>query len=588
MLIQFRIGTVVRPLIRVTVCFWAVMVMVSGNLWSQDGSEVPVGSEAGVIEREAMEEAEEKVLATKMPEEVEVEEQRISEEMEEEVTFYVQNIRLEGEQLIPLEHFEPLLSRYEEREMTLRDLEILKKLIAREYRGQGYFARVYLPPQRVEGGEVVLHVVFSRMGRMDVEGQRYFRESKIRSYWEIPEGEFVTYDKIRDGILDMNRNPDRKVKPILRAGEAPGTIDVTLKVEDHFPMHLGYSFDNRGVKLTGKRRTGLTFRHNNLLSMDDIFLIGTVFGNRFGAIFLQHLIPLTTFGTRLTTGFSHAQVNPKKEFERFGINGISQTYTVRVRQRLFRTENYGGEAYIGYDIKNKRTRILSVTSVWDKLRILSFGGSMQGRDKTGVWSISQDLDFGLPINGDGFPLNSRGAEVSFFKYGFSIQRHQRLPYGTKGILKFHGQVSKDRLMPQEQLFFGGAATVRGYPESDYLADQGMITNLEYWVPMFDTSERRGMMNRALHAMGVTNDAPTFLKDIKIHILGFFDHGYGRNKDSSGQDERVTRNLMSVGGGFEIRFRKYVSFRAEWGVPLHDDPITETGAEQFHFRVAFDV
>ena len=58
------------------------------------------------------------------------------------------------------------------------------------------------------------------------------------------------------------------------------------------------------------------------------------------------------------------------------------------------------------------------------------------------------------------------------------------------------------------------------------------------------------------------EAPKYVEDVKIHILGFFDHGYGRIKDSFGRDERATRNLMGVGGGFEIRFKKYVSLRAE--------------------------
>ena len=98
-----------------------------------------------------------------------------------------------------------------------------------------------------------------------------------------------------------------------------------------------------------------------------------MFGARFGVIFLQHLLPLSNFGTRFVWGFTHAQVNPKKEFERFGINGISQTYSLALRQRLFRTDRFASEAYVGFDFKEKKTKILSVTSVWDRLRILKWG-----------------------------------------------------------------------------------------------------------------------------------------------------------------------------------------------------------------------
>jgi hypothetical protein len=42
--------------------------------------------------------------------------------------------------------------------------------------------------------------------------------------------------------------------------------------------------------------------------------------------------------------------------------------------------------------------------------------------------------------------------------------------------------------------------------------------------------------------------------------------------------------MGLGGGFELRFRSNISGRMEWGVPLGNNPITESGKSQLHFTL----
>ncbi len=543
---------------------------------AQDFPQPPAGSSAEIVEKKVTEEAKDEVLEEKTEEAPGPEKERPTPSPgAAEVRTRINRILLRGELILPLETFEPLLGEFQERELAFRDFQVLISKIEDIYRTKGYFAVVYLPPQRIEAGEVTLEVLVARMGTVEVEGHRYSSGRKIRSYWKIPKGETLLYDRIRESMIEMNQNPDRLVRSVLHAGKEAGTTDVTLKVEERFPTHLGYTFDNQGVKLTGKERTGFTFRHNNLLRLDDIFLVGTVFGQDFGALFLQHLIPLNSRGTRLALGFTHAQVNPQKEFKLFGINGISQNYSLALRQRLLRNDRFSLETYLGFDFKEKRTRVQSVTSAWDRLRVLSPGIEFQARDKTGVWSLGQDFAFGFSPHGDGFPLTSRAAESRFFKYGFYLNRQQKLFRGTRGVVQLKGQLSPDKLTPQEEIFMGGASTVRGYPESDYLADQGILTNVEFWTPFFLAPKawRLPLAQESLRE--------------QIQLVSFLDYGYGR-LTSPGEREHSSRTLLGIGAGFQIRFRKYVSARLEWGVPLKDDPLTESGSSQFHFRLKLDI
>ncbi|MBI4711053.1 MAG: hypothetical protein HY767_01110, partial [Candidatus Omnitrophica bacterium] len=166
-----------------------------------------------------------------------------------------------------------------------------------------------------------------------------------------------------------------------------------------------------------------------------------------------------------------------------------------------------------------------------------------------------------------------------FKYTYSMTRVIKLPWRTKSVWDLQGQLTPDKLLPQEQMFLGGARSIRGYPESDYGADQALQSRLDYLLPPYGMPDTWKLP---------FDNVP--LKD-QLNAIGFFDVGYGRVHDPSVVDESVTNSgnsekradfLMGVGGGFELRFRSNISARMEWGIPLGDKPITEAGDSQLHF------
>lgn len=559
-----------------TLLFWFLLL---GFLFGQEktlpAAGPPPGSSAEITEKRAREDAQEELLKKKPSQELQPEAEKPYKAEKKGPDFRLLKINLEGDSLLPRESLQPLFKHYERHRVTLDDIKALTQAIDDLHRSHGYFTVSYIPPQKIKNGELTLKTVGARMGKLKVEGQRYFRKRKILSYWRTPSGEILTYERIHKDVFAMNENPDRLVKPILLAGAAPGTTDVILRVEDHLPLHASYVFDNGGVKTTGKERQGFRVRHNNLLTMDDIFLVGTVFGKDFGALYLTHMIPLTKFGTRLVTGFSHAEVYPKKEFKKSGIKGKSETYTLQILQRLFQRERATGEGRIGFDFKEKTTRVEGATSVWDRLRVLSLGGDFQAAAFHGIWKLSQDFVFGFSPHGNGFPLTSRSARTRFFKYSFSLERIQNLFWGTKASFLLEGQLTPHKLTPVEEMSFGGASSVRGYPESDYLADQGLLARFEYRTPFF-------FAPRDWHL-------PYSREPLRrqIQLVSFYDHGYGRLHGPS-KSERRFHTLFAIGGGFTFRLRENLTARVEWAVPLGDEGLTESGNSQFRFRLEASV
>ena len=507
------------------------------------------------------------------PQKVEIEKDEKKSPVLDSKPFYVKNISLSGDLIIPESEYLPILKSYEARELTFKDVRELMDKVEEAFRAKGYLAVVSLPPQKMEDQQIKMELIISKMGNLSVEGNRWFNERLIRRHWNIKAADYLKYDHIRQAAIDMSGNPDRLVRPILKAGKEKRTTDIVLKVEDHFPVHADFTFDNQGVKLTGEKRFGFMARHNNFLGFDDTLLVGTSFGllGRFGALFASYSVPLNTLGTSFVGNYSHAQVNPKKEFENLGINSVSDTFGLGFKQDIFKTDHFSGNLSTNFNFKEKHTRILSAVTSWDKERVLDFGAGLQENDSLGGTSLVQTVAFGMPIRGDGYPLASRGGEHSFFKYHANLSRQLKMPWKTYFLANGEWQLSPDRLLPQEQIFMGGAESVRGYPESDYGADQGAILQLEYWIPTNFFPEQWHLPYDK-----------TALRN-RLKFLSFFDQGYGRVRSPT-SSELKSSYLVGTGFGGDFAFRDNVSLRIEWGFRLGDRPATEAGDNQLHFRL----
>lgn len=527
-------------------------------------AELPSGSSAQAMTSKIAQAARRELLKKQKIEEPVVEVEKPAAEKKAEVKFFVKKITLTGNTLVPEEDLRALIAAYENREITFGEVDTLNLALEGEFRRQGYFAVVYAPPQRVENQELALQVVISRLEDVHVEGARYFHPRKIYSYWLIPRGKPLRYDKIRRSVEAMNANPDRLVQAIMRPGEEPGTSDIHLKVKDRYPFHVGYGYDNRGTKLSGKERPGAYIRNNNFLGLDDILMAGVILGRNYGDAYFQYLIPITQWGTRFAYGFTHSQTSPKKEFEEFGVNGISQTHDLTLYQQIAQTETFSADAHFGVGFVESRTRVLSVTSTRDSLRTLTFGAEFRADDHTGTWTHSQDFTFGLGLYGDSDDaLTSRQAGSAFFMYVVSLGRSQDLPWGMTLTAQTQAQLAPQKLTSDKQFFLGGATTVRGYPESDYGADQMILSNVELRLP-------------AIHPRA----------DWPFQFFLFYDHGYGHLNDPSGFEKR-SFNMQGIGMGLTFKMGNTWSARFESGWAIGDQPLTEGGRWQPHFQLRAD-
>ncbi len=158
---------------------------------------------------------------------------------------------------------------------TINDIEAARKALEAAYRKLGLETVVVEIPieTQTDGsakltakfGIVPIKVTEATVGRVRVVGAEYHSPKLLKE--QVPvlkEGAVPDLREMQTQINEANRNPDRQVTPLLKAGQVPGTIDVDLKVKDTLPFHASAQLNNDHSAETSDLRLGATLRYTNL------------------------------------------------------------------------------------------------------------------------------------------------------------------------------------------------------------------------------------------------------------------------------------------------------------------------------------
>ena len=517
----------------------------------------------------------------KLPEKVKKKEKPQEEApvVEEGPKVHLTKIILTGCESFTPDSFSKLLKSYENKDLTIDELRSGAKEVEKEYLKRGVIATVFLPPQDVKEGVVTFQVVEAKMGRLEIQDSKYFKKRRLAYYWDIPEGNILRYDKLSKSLQIMNRNPDREIKTVLRAGKTPGSTDVALTSKTRFPAHFTSTFDNDGVSSSGKSRTNIGMRHNNFLGFDDTLIAGYSYGIHFFGKYFYHSVPISPKNTFITYGYNTSHSVPKHEFAPFGIKSDAENVTFSLHQELYNTEDYIGDLFAGFDSKDKVIRTSSGLYNKDRLRMFSLGGSYIYRRPGSVSSLSSQFYRGLSGLGaspkdNPYESRARQAKPVFSKLLLEFNHLRALFWNLRGQLKYRTQIAWHPLTPQEEFNLGGMDSVRGYPPADFLADNSRVVNLEILSPAFFIPTAW----KIPYAEDTLRNQTT--------LVGFFDYGHGDRKGTMFGNEKRKTEEMSVGAGVRFKLFNQAALRLEWGYQIGEKPQTEEGKTRFHFSVNY--
>jgi len=504
----------------------------------------------------------------------------------------VSHFILDGVNLFNAKDFEPILGKYRNKELGISDLKKIADEITAFYRSKGYITSLaYAPTQEISNETVEFRVIEGRVGDVKVEGGKYYKEEAIRKKVVIEKGQIFNYERLQRDIKRLNKQPDRTMKAVLLPGKDKGTSDILIKMEEeNKPTHFYLDYNNRGTSNTTKSRFGLGFVNNNLLGYDDILSVKARMGEESDiySFSADYNIPINKYDTRVGVYgiFSHADIGG--QFKILEPEGEATALGAYITHPLFDKDfsdptalNISSDIIAGIDLIDVKNKILGKETSHDVLRVLKAGISFDETDALGRTLFNNEFRFGLAdflgsMSADDESASRLDAGGDFSKYVASITRVTRLPFSSLFINSLKVQHTDKPLVNSEQMGFGGADSIRGFPENDYLFDYGYMCTLELRTPAFIFPRE----------MKVPYDKDrTSIMDA-VQFVYFVDFGEGHLKKPR-VGEKKDRILIGTGFGFRFDLYKHLRGRLDFGFPVGNEEPSDGSSGTVHVGIQYD-
>lgn len=421
------------------------------------------------------------------------------------------------------------------------------------------YIAVLVPVQDITDGVVVFQVLEGKIGTIQYKGLKWFSESTLSKALPLHSGDPVIEPKFMDYMSWINRNPFHKTQMVLQPGASKGLTDVIFITQERFPVRFYTGFDNTGFRPTDQLRLSGGMNWGNFLNIGDLVSYQYTASPDFSKL-QSHVVSYSSFlpWRHLMTLFAcYGSVLPA--IPGFTSNGVDIQASGRYLVPFFPfygnflnhieggfdwkyiTSNY---FFTGLPDAPPNNSIVNVTQFmlayklqrnW-KDQVLAFGCNMFAS----VWKNLLPYQTSKAYNS----LRT-GSHVRYAYLKTSLNYRYELPSKCIFSLLFRGQLASSTLPTSEQYGLGGADTVRGYFEQQYVADNALIFNLEFYSP----------------SLSLFKAQPN-----QLMFLAFFDYAYGRNYTYA-QPSLQAQNLFGIGPGIRYDIIPYMSLKMDYGFQL---------------------
>ena len=493
----------------------------------------------------------------------------------QEITnFYIREYRVEGAKRLKSLEVEEAVYPYLGPGRTPDDVEQARVALEKVYHDKGFqTVSVVVPQQDPRRGIIRLEVVENKVGRLRVNGARFFLPSRIkREAPTLAEGNVPNMTQVGKEIVGLNRLADRRVTPSLRAGVEPGTVDIDLDVEDKLPLHGSLELNNRYSSNTTELRL------NGSLSYGNLFQIGHT-----GSLSFQ-LAPENTDDAKVFSGYYLARVSDgvslmlqgtkqNSDVSTLGgaaVGGRGEIIGLRALYDLPSAEKFYQNFSLGIDYKNFEEDIVigkdTVSSPIEYYPIsANYGATWLAEN--GFTEFNTSLNFHIRGMGSGerdYSNKRFNADGDYVFLRGDLAHTHDLKGGSQVFGKVQGQIASQPLINGEQIAGGGLGTVRGYLEATVLGDNGVFGTVEVRGPSFIGTPDKN---------GARSDEWRFHAFADVGLVGIYD-SLPSQQDQFG--------LASAGAGTRFKVRNHYNGSVDVAVPF----ISQTDASSGDVRVTF--
>lgn len=467
-----------------------------------------------------------------------------------DVPFRVTDVVVVGSTLYDAATLAAIVAPYENREVTLAELQQAADEITQLYLNDGYItSRAVISTQTIVDGVVQIDVIEGELEEITVEGtDRLVDYVRVR----IAQGgtQPLNQGRLEDQLRLLRVDPMfDSVEASLRAGSGVGQSRLIVRVEEAPTVGGSIYSDSYSPPSVGNVRIGGSLQFRNLAGLGDTLFGSATWTTTAGSKVyeLGYRVPISPMNGTLLVRLTPNEfeiTDPNQPTFDLGTEGSTDIYEVSVRQPLVRTPRDEFALSLGYRYREGSTLISGIITDASTTNVLSFGQDYVHRDVSGAWALQSQFRLGTEEVGD--TVTTSGSSDGFFSWIGQVQRVQRL--NPDNLLQVQGslQLTPNSLPGSEKFFAGGGLSVRGYDQNQRFGDSGLRFSIEDQIVI------------------VRDDAgvPFF------QVAPFLDGAYVWNDSDSGE---VTDNnfLLGTGVGFLFNFLEGLNARADLAYPLVD-------------------
>ncbi len=417
-------------------------------------------------------------------------------------SFFIREYRVEGARRLKNLEVEEAVYPFLGPGRTPDDVEQARVALEKVYHDKGYqTVSVVVPQQDPRRGVIRLEVVEGKVGRLRVNGARFFLPSNIkRDAPELAEGNVPNMTQAGKEIVALNRLSDRRVTPELRAGVEPGTVDVDLNVEDKLPLHGSLELNNRYSSNT------TPLRLNGSISYGNLFQLGHTGGLSF------QLAPENPDDAKVFSGYYLARVSEgvslmiqgtkqNSDVSTLGgaaVGGRGEIVGLRALYDLPSSAKFYQNFSLGLDYKNfAEDIVIGKDTISSPIQYYPFSANYGATwlAESGFTELNTALNFHVRGMGSGerdYANKRYNADADYVYLHGDLAHTHDIKGGSQVFGKIQGQLSSQPLVNGEQIAGGGLGTVRGYLEATVLGDNGVFGTVEFRSPsLTGTPDKNG-------------------------------------------------------------------------------------------------
>jgi len=500
---------------------------------------------------------------------------------EQPATFDLLELRVKGNNLIDKKQLERTIYPFLGLKKSVDNVEAARATLEELYKTQGYqTVSVDIPEQDVKNGIVYLQVVEGKISRLRVKDARYFSLGKIKAgVPELAEGNVPNFPKMQKQLAELGiESPDRQIQPVLRAGETPGTLEVDLKVKDELPLHGKVELNGRNTSTTSRLRLVSSLRYENLWqAMHSASLMYQVSPENSAEVDVwagTYALPLFSSDARLAFyGVSSSSSAQIASAGALSVIGIGNIYGARLVKPLTPINDYFHSATLGVDYKDfqEDVNLIGADNIRTPISYLPFMAQYSGSLRTKESETTFDVGAHFSVRGLGneqkqFEEKRYLAKANYVYLTGDLRFQHELPLGMEAVSRVAGQVSDTPLISNEQFSMGGAESVRGYFETQSLADDALFGSLELHSPHLGAADWEYLNN--------------------LKLLTFVDVAKGWVKNPL-PGNSAGDFISSAGIGMNFQMWKHLSGVLNVGFPFNALGPVKSGDPRLHFNIATD-